>query len=67
MARKGRLGKEIELEYGFDRLAGRKLAQIYQLLLPEIGRWRRTDDKADERVRERPFDAGSPPSASQDL
>ena len=36
MARSDR-PKRVELEYCFDRLAGKKLAQAYGILVPEVG------------------------------
>ena len=35
MVKANNSGKEIELEYSFDRLAANKIAQAYKLLVPE--------------------------------
>ena len=35
MVKAGKFGKEIQLEYSFDRLSANKIAQAYQLLVAE--------------------------------
>jgi len=35
VVRKGTYSKEVELEYIFDRLASKRVVQVYRLLVPE--------------------------------
>lgn len=35
MVKRAKCGRDIELEYSFDRLSAEKISQVYRLLVPE--------------------------------